>query len=73
MRNQFVEIQEEMPSVGTSVYEAALRKWDAIAKPLGSLGAFEDMVAEAAEKCGYDPVKDGFVLKHQKDRVWCKN
>ena len=30
---------------------------------------FEDMVAEAAEKCGYDPIKDGFVLKHQKNKA----
>ena len=27
---------------------AARRKWDSIAKPLGSLGAFEDIIAEMA-------------------------
>ena len=30
---------------------------------------FEDMIAEAAEKCGYDPIQDGFVLKHQKNKA----
>ena len=37
-----------MQKLDESARQAALRRWDAVAKPLRSLGAFEPMIAQIA-------------------------
>ena len=47
-RNELQEILGGIKAPDRRIYEAAKQKWDRIAKPLGSLGIFEDMIAEMA-------------------------
>ncbi len=42
------EIIEDITPPDEAAYREALKRWDALAKPIGSLGAFEEMISELA-------------------------
>ncbi|MBR2275335.1 MAG: nicotinate-nucleotide--dimethylbenzimidazole phosphoribosyltransferase [Lachnospiraceae bacterium] len=48
MREEIYSLINQITPADSKAILAARRKWDSIAKPLGSLGAFEDIIAEMA-------------------------